>query len=250
MYSEGHPEGSLQAGCGAPEPLLCWRPGWCLIPKPCWEVVTGSAFQIPSGSQGHPRKNLLASWFCFQEAILGWQLFKELGFHLSHCPNVSLEVFSKYLLNRSIKGHQGSEVFIKTAPSPKEVTHFLAMHTLLCRKRAGTGRLQSHLPEALCFSSSNFPKRSHLTLQAFQIFWYFLFADSLLPGQVTGQWFAFVSVTLCGPFRALSRLCREDQDGDRRLRCGKIVLFINKWALPSPDFSIKRTWFSETSLKF
>lgn len=44
-------------------------------------------------------------------------------------------MFSKYLLNWSIKGHQGSKLFIKTAPSPKEASHSLTLHTPLCRRR-------------------------------------------------------------------------------------------------------------------
>lgn len=178
-------EGTLRAPCrqGMGLQRLCSAGGHADVSfQSCaGRLWPGSTFHIFSGSQDHPRKNLLASWFCFQEALLGCQLSKELGFHLSHCPNVSLEVFSKYLLNRSIKGHQGSKVFIKTAPSLRRWITSPSC-TLCCVQEGRRWQVQRHLLEALCSCSSESLMRSHLTLQAVQIFWYFPFADSLLPG--------------------------------------------------------------------
>lgn len=133
-------------------------------------------------------------------------------------------MFSKYLLNRSIKGHQGSKVFIKTAPSPGGES--LPHHALCCVQEGRRWQVQRHLLEAFCSCSSKSLMRSHLTLQAFQVFWYFPFVPVFLQVR-SGAMGSFVPHPF-GPFRDPSRLCREDQDGDRRLRCGKIVLFINR----------------------
>lgn len=161
-------------------------------------------------------------------------------------------MFSKYLLNWSIKGHQGSKLFIKTAPSPKEASHSLTLHTPLCRRRTAlAGRSISYpqcsalvvrFPNEVPSYTSSLPD-----ILVFSLCWQF--SSRFAQGAMFFFFFFFLP-HLLGPFRSLSRLCTEDQDWDRRLSCGKMVLFINKWTLPSPVFSIKRTWFSEVSLKF